>query len=106
MWTQSPWKRFDCGKALIDLTLQKVVKQVDGTLVHTLKPSPEHCMDHISFEIGQYVIISTSERIITTGVLTYYKDDCVEVALDRYVFQSQCSFGIWVHEIVYLNRLS
>lgn len=86
LWTQTPSKRFECGKALIELTLKQEVKHVDGNLIHTFLPARELSLDHISFEVGQYVIISTLNRIaITTGTISSFKEDCVEVSLERYL---------------------
>lgn len=72
---------------MIDLTLTEVVKHLDGNFIHTFQPALGSSIDHVSFEVGQYVIISTSERLaITTGILTCYKEECIEVSLERYVF--------------------
>lgn len=85
IWTKSPHERFETASALIDLSLTKVVKKLDGTYVHSFQNKHAFAFENL-FEVTQYIIISTTNRVaVASGVIIQHSEDTIDVSIDRYV---------------------
>lgn len=108
LWTKSPEYRAAKGNALINLTICDPVMSENGEFLHTFTSS-DIDFTTMSFEIGDYLIVSTNERVfITAGKVSIIQPTAITLMLpkdltrqylnekfhlDKYESQSQTVFN-------------
>lgn len=77
-------ERFASGHTLINLVVQEVHEDPDGQYIHKFIPSPSYTFEDCSFEVNDYIMINTTNRVaLSSGYVINIQINSIEVLLDR-----------------------
>lgn len=83
IWTQKPETRCKKGFAVINLKLGAIVGEADDTFIHEFKSETDDLMRR-GLSTGQYLIVSTSERVaVAAGLVSAIEKHKIEMCLER-----------------------
>lgn len=89
LWLETPEHRQKCGRAVIDLTLNRDVKaEKDGEYIHEFRTDRVD-LTSFGFDLGNYLIVSTPKRYaVGAGPVIAITENVITLILDRFVFRS------------------